>query len=238
MSIYELTKSQSKIWVEKYLNPFMEENDFKLKKSKNSDLYYLKKTDYGFQRLNLGFLNSWPGTKIEYAFFVRYERIEEIFDNTLVQLDSEYKVKKDSHSIGTSQGSFENKRTNSYMPEMVTEEEVKKSCDLVIIFLQKIGFSLAQRFSDIKELDKEINGENFWESDWQMPFTMGGSFPIKRIIISLLSNNPRFEDLIIFHINDMETKIKKGEYIEIHQKGLNKFLGSVKYIRDNFQNNL
>lgn len=32
------------------------------------------------------------------------------------------------------------------MPEMVTEEDVKQSCDLVIKFLENTGFPLAERF--------------------------------------------------------------------------------------------
>ncbi len=105
-------------------------------------------------------------------------------------------MNKQSHSIATSQGSFDKIHSNSFMPEMVTEEDVKKSCDLVIDFLQNIGFPLAQRFSDIKELDKEINGENFWESDWQMPFTLGNYFPQKRMVIARLANQGNFDKVI------------------------------------------
>ncbi|CAN1537964.1 hypothetical protein MCERE19_01628 [Spirosomataceae bacterium] len=211
MSIYELTKGQSKIWVEKYLNPFMQENDFKLKKTRNSDLDYFKKTDYGYSQLNLGFLNSWPGTQISYGFYIRFNQIEEICQNILTQLNTEYKINNLSHSIATSQGSFDKIHSNSFMPEMVTEEDVKQSCDLVINFLEKTGFPLAQRFSDIKELDKEINGDNFWKSDWQMPFTLGGDFNIKRLIIAKLANEGNFEKMFQFHVDELnKIRLEKG----------------------------
>jgi hypothetical protein len=196
MSIYDLTKSQSKIWVEKYLNPFMGKNGFKLKKSRNPDLNYLKLTDSGYQELNVGFINSWPGTQISYGFYIRFNQIEEICQNILAQINPEYKMNKLSHSIATSQGSIDNIHSNSFMPEMINEEDVKKSCDLVIAFLQNIGFQLAKRFSDVKELDKEINGENFWESDWQMPFTMGNDFPQKRMVIARMANQGNFDKVM------------------------------------------
>lgn len=196
MSIYELTKTQSKMWIDQSLTLFMIENDFKLKKTRNSDLNYFKKTDYGFNELNLGFLNSWPGTQVAYGFYIRYDRIEDICQNILTQLNPGHIIKKDSHSIGTSQGSFDGKFTYSFMPEMVNEEDVRKSCDLVINFLEKTGFPLAERFKDIKELDKEINGENFWESDWQMPFTLGNDFPQKRMVIARLADQGNFDKVM------------------------------------------
>ncbi|CAN1537991.1 hypothetical protein MCERE19_01629 [Spirosomataceae bacterium] len=229
--MYELNKSQSKIWVEKYLNPFMEQNEFVLKKTRNSDLIFIKMNSIGQEKLNLGFLNSFPGTQIEYYYKFKINLIEDILNKLLVAISRDEKS-SEIYTIGLNQASIDNIRSNSFMPEMVTEEDVKKSCDLVINFLEKTGFPLAERFKDIKEFDKEINGENFWESDWQKPFTLGNDFDTKRVIIAHLANNPKINELIDFHIKERKMKIELGEYIEIHKNGLNKFLNAIEYMKN------
>lgn len=225
--MYDLNKSQSKVFAYEYLNDFFETNDYKIKKSKNSDLEYIQITQTGRIQFILGFLNSIPGTRINYALYYRNNFIENFLDSILIQINKDYKVDENTHTIGLDYSTYYNISTNNYMPEMVSEADVKKCCDLVIDFMSKIAFPLLQKFEDIKELDREINGEDFWKTDWQMPFSLGLDFPIKRIIIAKIAQNENLNKLINFHIENYNKYIEKGEYVENTIKAKNKFITAI-----------
>jgi hypothetical protein len=228
--MYDLNKSQSKIWVEKYLNKFMLTNGFVEKKNKNTDISYYKESFFGTASLNLGFLNSFPGTQIEYYYFLKISLVEDLVSKILIEIDPNCKKGTVLYTIGFNQASIDKIYTNSFMPEMVKEEDVEKSCNLIKHFFTNYGFPIEEKLSNINELDKEINGNYYWESDWRMPFTMGNDFPIKRLVIAKLAQNPNFEKLITFHLDDLNSKISKGEYVEIHKVGLKKLQDAVKLI--------
>ena len=222
---------QAKEMTIRYLESFFIDKMFKLKKGNSSSFQFEKKDLIGFDMMAMGFLESFPGSKIEYSVIKRINKIETIKDEIFKVLEPSKKIDKRSLSIAFSQATINGKFTNNFMPEMLNEADVAASCEIIKNFMTETGFPMLERFNDIKEIDKEINGEYFWVTDWQMPFNLGGDFPIKRIIIAKLANNLRIEEIINFHLIQFDKDIASGEYVEIHLEGKRQFEYTVEYLR-------
>jgi hypothetical protein len=230
--MWELNNTQAKELTIKYLNDFMESNGFVLKKNKNTNIQYIRKNKNGFETLYLSFLDSFPGKEINYMLEKRIDKVEIILDDILKTLEPNRKRGKNDTTFATNYAKVKGIKHNRYMPEMVNELDVKNSCGLLIQFLENIGLLYLDRFDDIKELDKEINGVNYWKDDDLKPFDTRGDFTIKRIIIAKLTNNPLFEDLIKYHLEQIMKGIKKGDYLEQRKEWLKLFENSVEYLRN------
>ena len=196
MNIWELSKRQAKELELVYLSPFFESNGFKLKKTSTSEYDFNKKHKAGRDVIFIGHLEAFPGSKIEFTVMKEINEIESHLGNILRGLDESRNKKVYNASVKFSISSINDLRTNNYMPEMLNEADVVKSCEIVEDFMVKTGFKMLERFNNIKELDREINGENFWKTDWKMPFNLGGDFDIKRIVIAWLAENPNFEEVV------------------------------------------
>lgn len=82
---------------------------------------------------------------------------------------------------------------------------------LVKLYVDEIGIPMLNRYEDIREIDKEINGVNFWErDDFQKPFYLGGNFAVKRLIIAKLSGRKDYEQFIEHLFNKIETNYTKN----------------------------
>lgn len=194
--MWDLTKASAKEFAINYLSIFFENQEFKLRRTKHTGVEYYRKLSNGFDGIAIGFVDSFPGQKIRYSVFKRISELEKVTGEILKVIEPSKKVDKESLSLAFSFRTINNLRTDSYMPEMLSEEDVKKSCFLVQDFMCEAGFPILEKYNNIKEIDKEINGENFWTTDWQMPFNLGGDFDIKRIIVAWLAENPNFEEVV------------------------------------------
>lgn len=229
--MWELNNTQAKEFTIKYLNDFMESKNFLLKKTQNTNIQYTRKTKNGFDALYISFLDSFPGKEINYMLFKRINKVELILDDILKAVEPNRKRDKNEITIATNYAMTNGLKHNRYMPKMVNELDVNNSCDLLIQYLSNTEMTLIERFEDIEELDKEINGDNFWEDDSFKPFDTRGDFYFKRIIIAKLTNNPLFEDLAKLHLEQILKGIGKGDYLEIRQAFLKQFEYAVEYLR-------
>ncbi len=76
---------------------------------------------------------------------------------------------------------------------METEEDVQKCIAMMATFMEQTALPLLEKFNDLKEVDKIINGEEPWETDWHKPFVFGSNFHLKRLIISKLAGLGSYE---------------------------------------------
>jgi|GEM_PF-1520523 len=196
MNIWELSKIQAKELTIKYLEDFFLLKGYKRKKTQSSYFNFDRKDKTGFDSVAIGYLESYPGSKISYSVLKRIDKVELIKDKIFEISEPEKVPNKRSLTVAFSQATVDGIFTNNFMPEMLNETDVEVSCGIVKDFMLKIGFPMLEKFNDIKELDKEINGDNFWTTDWQMPFNLGGDFDIKRIVIAWLAENPNFEEIV------------------------------------------
>lgn len=105
--------------------------------------------------------------------------------------------------------SLNNLGSIGYLKGGETEQEILGDAKKIEEFMLEVGFPMLEKY-DLKTIDAEINGENFWETDWQGKFSLGGgSFDYKRLIIAKLCGNPRFYQLYQFHLNKYEESKKK-----------------------------
>lgn len=78
------------------------------------------------------------------------------------------------------------------------------------MYIDEIGIPMLNKYEDIREIDKEINGENLWEhDDFQKPFYLGGNFAVKRLIIAKLSGRKDYEQFIERIFNKIEVNYTK-----------------------------
>ena len=97
---------------------------------------------------------------------------------------------------------------------MQNEAEAKVAVDMIIDFMQKDALPLLDKFNDLREIDKIINGDDFWITDWQMPFNLGGgNFYAKRLVIAKLAGGQKRLEEVIEKFKEAETKYwkEKGE---------------------------
>ena len=119
-----------------------------------------------------------------------------------------------------------------YLGEMVTENDVKNCVDRMIDFFVNTAFPMLEKFNDLREIDKIINGSDLWINDWDKPIKVngGGGFFLNRIIIAHLVNNPKFDEIVAFQRAYFDEQVK-GEYavgFYEHQKSLNNLLNILK----------
>ena len=96
---------------------------------------------------------------------------------------------------------------------METENDVKKCVDKMKAFLSETAFPMLEKFNDLREIDKIVNGSKLWQYDWDkiMRVSGGGNFFLNRIIIAHLTNNPRFDEIVTFQREYFDEQLK-GEY--------------------------
>lgn len=194
--MWDLNKTQAKELTTKYLSKYLEDNQFVLKKTKSTNIQYIRQTKTGFDALYLSFLDSFPGQKIDYLLVKRVEVLEKIVDKILAVIEPKRIIDKKSTTFATNYGMINNLRNNTYMPEMINELDVENSCNQLRFFLENTGFVYLDKLEDITKFDNEINGNIFWTTDWGTPFDLRNNFDIKRVIIAYLAKNPKFNEVV------------------------------------------
>ena len=121
------------------------------------------------------------------------------------------------------------------MPKMENEIDVKNSCELLIQFLENIGLLYLDRFEDIKELDNEINGVNYWTDDILMPFDTRGYFAQKRMIIARLANQGNFDKVMQKSYESMDKWLIENNQPLIDRKDITKGTPFIEYYLRNLK---
>ena len=73
------------------------------------------------------------------------------------------------------------------------------------------GFKELEKYRDLREIDRLINNfHDFWETDWDKPYGLGGDFDLKRIIIARLAGNKRWEEVYRKQVEILNNNFKKN----------------------------
>ena len=201
-----MTQKEAEQIVVDYLSPIFIERKFKYNKSKWHG--FVKLYDSGFEQLLLSFNNHWPRQQPEYTICKRFNLVEDIYSILSDKFNFSETISYLNKTFWFNYGSL-NFKGNSYLPPVETEEEMMGHAQKIKEFMIETGFPMLEKYSTLQAIDAEINGDDFWPTDWQHKFALGGGFPYKRLIIAKLCDNPRYDTLYTFHVNELEEIRKK-----------------------------
>ena len=201
-----MNKREAKDYTRKYIDGFMVSNGFKEKKNGNNSLEYVRKNKNGYDGFAIGTVDYNPIQISRYSVYKYIDVLEKITEQINKSVKLSPPIDKDTLSIAFGYIGFHQIKNkggaliSTYLPQMQTEEDVKLSVDMIIDFMQKDALPLLDRFNDIREIDKVINGDDFWFDDWQREFNLGGNFTEKQFIIAkLVGGQKHLEEVIEKH---------------------------------------
>jgi len=177
----------------KYLEPTLHKHGFTVKLSASKQAKIERKTANGTDILGFEMLNYTPSFQIRYAFSKINTRINDILMGLQERIKLSLKEEKKSWFIFFSYNTLHKPTETSYLPYMETEAEVQKSVAMMSSFIEDTGVPLLVRFDDLREVDRIVNGEEPWETDWHKPYVLGGNFHLKRLIISKLAGQGNYD---------------------------------------------
>ena len=192
-----MKKTETKKILFNQLKPFFESKGYQLVISKYSG--FIKRFDSGRDWIYFDAYDFNPCQNIHYSVMKNIILIDEIWQIideryfNVERLNLEF-----AHTLKFSYESLNSLNKSSYLPDIREEKDVLINTDMIIEFISCIALPMLERFNDIREIDKEINGDIFWESDWRKPFQVG-NFPFHRLIIAFLCGNKNFEQLYHYH---------------------------------------
>ena len=206
-----MTKKEAKQYTLKYIADIFISNGFTEKKKSSSDIEFKRKTETGEDGMYLHYKDYNPKQITAYYFYKRIKAVDDIVKEIGKHLTLSPPITKETHTVTFDYISLKQYRVNgsyndTYLPSMQTEEDVKVACGRIIEFLEEDALPLLDKFNDLREIDKIINGDNFWFTDWQREFGLGGNFHLKRIIIPYLTKNKDLESIIERQLADVRSK--------------------------------
>lgn len=192
------------------LKPYFEANGFQFKKGKWNCFY--NEFEGGYMKFRVAFDDYNPMQRPDFLMSITHRDLEEIYEKFIIH-ESEFNEKKCIskypeivESSVTSLRMIMTTEINS-APPVVIEENIPKTVNFIISHIETTGDLIFNKFQDLHEIDKVINGENFWETDYQKLFNLGGGFALKRVIIAHLCSNPLKEEIIKYHMNFWQSEI-------------------------------
>ncbi|TXJ25451.1 MAG: hypothetical protein E6Q24_14300 [Chitinophagaceae bacterium] len=188
----------------KYLIPQIERYGFK-PPGKGSEFEIKRKVKSGEDVIVGGFTDYNPIQKIIFSFSKRHKSIIDILKVLEVKgVKLSPPISKHTGTIGSSYRLLHDLNTSEYLPEMQTEADVEKCVNLMLEFLEGTAFPLLDKFEDLREIDKIINGNEPWITDVGQSYTFGAYFNFSRLIIAKLCGNPRYDALIELTYSKLE----------------------------------
>jgi hypothetical protein len=229
-----MNKSEVKQLMAKYLLPAIEGHGYKERKIRSSDFSFVRNTAMGLDEIMGGFNDYNPVQKILYSVQKSHKPVVDI----LLQLQADGitlnpKVDKNSATMGFSYCTLNGIRGHIYLPEMQTEEEVQQNVNMMVRFLEETAFPLLNKFEDVREIDRIINGPEPWAMDYLKPYAFGLYFYLKRLIFAKLSGLGNYDRVLEFlrkeygsRVNDKDGSVYRTILNEIEE--LNKLIANVK----------
>ena len=216
-----MTVLEAKNYARKYLGDYFIKNSFIEKKSSSSTLEYRRKNSNGYDGFAIGTNHYNPKQYYVYSLYKRIDAVEAITKVINESVAMNPPINKDTVSLAFGYEIYHNYRPNGgflsigYLPAMQTEEEARSACTRIIEFLEEDALPLLDRFNDLQEIDKIINGDDFWRDDWQMPFNLGGNFVEKQFIIAKLVGGQKHLDEVIekHRVASIKYWAEKGEVV-------------------------
>lgn len=182
----------------KHITPFLQDNGFSIKLNKSMEAQIERKSKYGFDSIGIRMLDYRPYYKIGYGFNKVNYRISEILVQLQERIPITPKEGRKSRFLFFSYNTINNPSETDYLPDMLDELDVQKCVGLMTDFMTETAFPLLEKYEDLRDIDRAVNGQAPWKTDWYMPIRFGGNFHLKRLIISKLSGLGNFESTMNF----------------------------------------
>lgn len=213
-----MKKTEAKELTIKYIDSFFNEFGFKLSKTTHSEVRYRRINPNGFDGFASGTLDYNPVQIIVYSVYKRINQVEDIIKELSKKINIS-SINEDDKTIAFGYETLNGINKQTTLPDMKTEEDLISCVETIKTFMRETAIPLLDRFNDLREIDKEINGDKPWETDWKQKFNLGGNFHEKRLIIAKLANNPNYDDLVKFEYN-WHIEGLKGKYKEDFEEGI------------------
>lgn len=213
---HAMKKTETKKILFSQLKPFFASKGFKLVIPKFSG--FVKQFEGGMDWVYFDTNDYNPCQNVYYSVMKRINSIDDIWQ----EIDKKYFNTERLNIEFASTLNFSYETINGlnqsrYLPDILLETDIKINTELILQFMNSNAIPLLERFNNIREIDTEINGEVFWESDWRKPYQIG-SFAFHRLIVAYLSGNKNFEKLYNYHVGlfdynnkDFPVKIINGK---------------------------
>lgn len=201
-----MNKTEARALMMKHLLPKIEKYGYKEKKG-GSEFQIVRKVDSGEDIINGGFTDYNPEQQIIYNFYKKHKSILSVLkllEGSGISLSPP--ISKHTGTIGFSYGQINNLDKIGYLPFMATEADVEKCVGIMVEFMETTAFPLLDKFEDLREIDKIINGEQPWETDWKEAYSFGTYFNFIRLIVAKLSGNVKYEYLVEFTYTTLEKR--------------------------------
>ncbi|HYH15446.1 MAG TPA: hypothetical protein VD794_09505 [Flavisolibacter sp.] len=176
-----------------YLEPLVAKHGFSVKVSASKQVKIERKGASGTDILAFDLLDYKPVFQIRYAF----QKINTPINDLLIRLQQRInlRVKEDKKSwfLFFSYNTLHKPTDTVYLPFMETEPDVQNCIIMMTSFIEETGIPLLVRFDDLREVDRIINGDDPWETDWHKPYVFGSNFHLKRLVIAKLAGLDNYE---------------------------------------------
>jgi hypothetical protein len=194
----------------------------KLKPKRMSQgIEFMRKTSYGQESVLLGITNYNPVYNLHFSVVQRNSEIIQLMSELKKSVGDILNFSLDENTWGASFSSINNTNRIHHLPKVRTFTDLDENIESIIDYLDKVLLPLSEKHSDINELNKEINIDNFWDTDWHKKVGLCGNFEYKRIIVAYLSNidTDKFDFIIDKQTEILQDKTK-GEYGDDFKKVL------------------
>jgi hypothetical protein len=205
-----MKKSQARNIVYDELKPLFADRGFSLIKAK----WYGFKSDepFGFTWFYFDFESY---GELQYLIFAGNQKInlvEEIFHQVAEKYSFNVPILDQSVTLFANYFTLTNERQNEigYRQPAYNVDEFSSILHRVKNFLQEEAIPEFDRFSDIRNIDQIINGDDFWKDDWQKPLGFSNGFVFRRIIIAHLCKNPGFKKIFNYHLSYSEDYVRNN----------------------------
>ena len=176
----------------------MTKNGFKLMKNGSSEAIYKRKTILGYDIFGSSSAHYGPIQVFGFGVSKFIKPIEDITKEINKHIQLSPPITKNTRSLALTNHKLDaDKQTKRVHRPETTEEDAKEYVEEVIEHLENVDLPLLYRFNDLREIDKVINGDNFWRDDWQREFGLGGNFTEKQFIIAKLVGGQKHLDEVI-----------------------------------------
>ena len=207
----------------KYLIPSIAKYGYK-ERGKSSDFEIVRKAPNGTDIILGGIDDYGSEQQIVYGVGKSDNRITDI----LKSLEKSTRllsppISSKSLTISFSYSTLNGLNNPVYLPDMKDEGDIEKNARLIVEFLETKAQPLLEKFNDLREIDKIINGDAPWESDSNMPFRFSSYFNFIRLIVARLAGNEKFDFLVDFTYSKIEKDlIEQGNPLVIDRTNITK----------------
>lgn len=181
-----------------HLKDFFAEHGFRLKKTNEMILFKNKRVD-GYTDMGISSSNFYDSHQVFFGYSKRVNRIEEV----MVRLQEFFSpnlflLRNDSFTYSIHGFDVDDYKKTKF--EVSNERDVLDFSKKIIDFSIKRAFVQFDYLENINNVDKIINGKDFWVDEKNKPFVIS-RFDVRRIVIAKLAKTPvdytHFQDKLL-----------------------------------------